>query len=59
MIKTHLFETEYKKLTKDFLKLNIPLKINILLVTKTFQATETWENLTKGRKVIKNKRSTQ
>ena len=32
---------------KIFLKLNILLKVSILLVAKSFQATETWENSTK------------
>ena len=32
---------------KIFLKLNILLKVSILLVAKSFQVTETWENSTK------------
>ena len=34
------------------MKLNIILKVSILLVTKPFQTTETWGNLTKDRKKI-------
>ena len=35
-----------------FLKLNILLKVSIFLVTKPFQTTETWKNLTKDRKTL-------
>ena len=37
---------------KIFLKLNILLKVSILLVAKPFQITETWENLTKNGKTL-------
>ena len=37
---------------KIFLKLNILLKVSILLITKPFQTTETWEDLTKDPKAL-------
>ena len=40
-------------MNKIFLNLNILFE-TILLVTKPFQTTETWENLTKASKTIKN-----
>ena len=58
MIKRQLFhtlyfvETEYTKWTKD-LEIEYSFE-SILLVTKPFQTTEIWENLTRLQNSIKN-----
>ena len=37
---------------KIFLILNVLWKVSILLITKLFQTTEAWENLTKDSKTL-------
>ena len=47
-----LLKWNIKNGQKMFLKLNIVLKVSILLVIKPFQTTETWENFTKYCKTL-------
>ena len=50
--KLYFDETEYAKWTKDLLEIEYSWKVSISFITKPFQATEAWDNLTKDSKTL-------